>query len=171
MSDKLFDFDESPEESEEKHVDEGVQFDRDKIFNNDYNTGNLDFEEFNIPQVESFYAEKNLEDCYNSHEYERDKNLHAKIDVYFIEGEFYELLKEKKKIPKQNIPLVFVSIREQFKGNDYSDSEIFSAFAEYFSMNYEILYENVPAIYREALVKELDQKYGILKKRGIQKLF
>ena len=29
---------------------------RDKIFNNDYNTGNLDFEEYDMPKVDTVYA-------------------------------------------------------------------------------------------------------------------
>jgi hypothetical protein len=49
--------------------------------------------------------------------------------------------------------------------------EYFITIADYFGMSYEVLYENIPAIYREALVKELDDKYSILKKKGIRKLF
>lgn len=175
MSNKLFDFDDDHLEDgdlpEEENPQNDQAFKRDKIFNNDYNTGNLDFEEFSLPRVDTNYAEKNLEDCYNSHDYERDKKLQEMVDIFFQESELYETLKNKKKIPKQNIPLVFVAIRKRFPLNEFLGSEIFSAIAEYFGMNYEILYENIPSLYRQELVRELDERYGILQKRGVKKLF
>lgn len=143
----------------------------DKIFNNDYNTGNLDFEEYNLPKVDTFYAEQNLNDCYDSHEYEKKKQLEEMVDQYFKDSQYSKTLSMKKKIPKQVIPLVFVEIREKFTSNEFSCSEIFSTIADYFGLNYEILYENIPSIYREQLVRELDDKYGVLKRRGVKRLF
>ena len=146
-------------------------FKRDKIFNNDYNTGNLDFEEFDLPKVDSFYADSNLEDCYDAFEYARKKHLEELVDRYFSESQYYTEFLSKKKIPKQIIPLVFESIRGRFVGIEYSGSEIFSTIAEYFGLNYELLYENIPSIYREQLVRELDDKYHMLKRRGVKRLF
>ena len=77
----------------------------------------------------------------------------------------------KKKLPKQVLPQVYIAIREKFTNNDYTGSEIFITIAEYFGINYEVLYENIPSIYREELVRELDDKYGVLKKRGVTRLF
>jgi hypothetical protein len=144
---------------------------RDKIFNNDYNTGNLDFEEFDLPKVDTFYAEQTLSDCYDSYEYMRKKKLEEMVDAYFRESEFAESLATKKKIPKQVLPLVFVAIRKNFKEYEYTGSEIFTSIADYFGINYEVLYDNIPSIYREQLVRELDDKYGVLKKRGVKRLF
>ena len=143
----------------------------DKIFGNDYNTGNLDFEEYNLPKVDTFYAEDNLRECYDSYEYNRKKELEAKVDTYFIESEPGQVLGNKKKLPKQVLPQVYIAIREKFTNNDYTGSEIFITIAEYFGINYEVLYENIPSIYREELVRELDDKYGVLKKRGVKRLF
>jgi hypothetical protein len=143
----------------------------DKIFGNDYNLGNLDFEEYNLPKVDTFYAEDNLRECYDSYEYNRKKELEAKVDMYFIESEPGQVLGNKKKLPKQVLPQVYIAIREKFTDNDYTGSEIFITIAEYFGINYEVLYENIPSIYREELVRELDDKYGVLKKRGVKRLF
>jgi hypothetical protein len=143
----------------------------DKIFGNDYNLGNLDFEEYNLPKVDTFYAEDNLRECYDSYEYNRKKELEAKVDTYFIESEPGQVLGNKKKLPKQVLPQVYITIREKFTNNDYTGSEIFITIAEYFGINYEVLYENIPSIYREELVRELDDKYGVLKKRGVKRLF
>lgn len=145
---------------------------RDKIFSNDYNTGNLDFEEYsNLPKVDSFYAEDNLKECYDSYEYNRKKDLEEKVDKFFVESEVGKMLGNKKKLPKQVLPQVYVTIREKFTTNDYTGSEIFTTIADYFAINYEVLYENIPSIYREELVRELDEKYGVLKKRGVKRLF
>ena len=147
-------------------------FARDKIFDNDYNTGNLDFEEYsNLPRVDSSYAEDNLRDCYDSYEYTRKIDLEKTVDEYFKNTEHGKVFANKKKIPKQILPHVFVAIREQFKGNDYTGSEIFSCIADYFGLNYEVLYENIPSVYRAELVRELDEKYGILKRKGLKRLF
>ena len=175
MNKKLFDEDEDSlnENYLEGNDDEtSPKFFHDKIFSNDYNTGNLDFEEYsNLPKVDSFYAEDNLKECYDSYEYNRKKNLEEKVDHFFNESEFGKLLGNKKKLPKQVLPQVFISIRERFNNKDYTGSEIFTTIADYFGINYEALYENIPSIYREELVKELDEKYGVLKKRGVKRLF
>lgn len=170
---RLFDENNEEEEdfNEESEDQEAPKFGRDKIFSNDYNTGNLDFEEYNLPKVESFYAESNLDDCYDSYEYHRKKVLEDRVDQYFKESEHGKILVTKKKLPKQVLPLVYVSIRERFIDNDYLGSEIFIGIAEYFGVNYEVLYENIPSIYREELVRELDDKYGMLKKKGVKRLF
>jgi hypothetical protein len=144
----------------------------DKIFSNDYNTGNLDFEEYvNLPKVDTFYAEDNLRECYDSYEYNRKKDLEAKVDQFFNESEAGRALGNKKKLPKQVLPQVYISIRERFTNNDFTGSEIFTTIADYFGINYEVLYENIPSIYREELVRELDEKYGVLKKKGVKRLF
>lgn len=176
-------FDQDPEEEENKDVvnnqpeetddDEQIvkSIPRDKIFSNDYNTGNLDFEEFDLPRVDSFYAEENLKECYDSHEYARLLTLENLVDEYFQKTELYRTLANKKKIPKQIQPQVFVAIREQFRNNDFTGYEIFMKIADYFRISYDSLYENIPSLYREELVRELDEKYHVLKKKGVKRLF
>ena len=161
-----------PDEEEEDEAPTVSKLSHDKIFDNDYNTGNLDFEEYsNLPRVDSTYAEGNLRECYDSYEYNRNFELEGLIDTYFKNIEQGKIFANKKKIPKQMLPTLFVSIREQFKGSDYTSSEIFTAIADYFCINYETLYENIPSVYRADLVKELDEKYGILKRKGLKRLF
>ena len=184
MTNKLFDNNEEEEPIDDESLkldnfteeDEDTEFiptlkSRDKIFENDYNTGNLDFEEYNLPKVDAFYAESNLSDTYDSYEYAKKLQLEELVDEYFKETEHGKVLVNKKKLPKQVLAQVFVSIREQFTDNDFTGSEIFTTIADYFGMNYEILYNNIPAIYKEEIVKELDEKYGLLKKKGLKRLF
>lgn len=162
------------EEEDDEIVDESNSkiFNRDKIFDNDYNTGNLDFEEYaNIPKVDVFYEEENLKEYYDSFEYHRNLELQKLVDEFFKNTEYGKAFATKKKLPKQVLPTVFVSMKEQFKGRDFTDTEIFTGIADYFGINYEVLYENIPSVYRADLVKELDDKYGILKRKGVKRLF
>lgn len=178
---KLFDEDENElddnlplEKNDEDDDEEYVQpkLGHDKIFGNDYNTGNLDFEEYaNLPKVDVFYAEENLKECYDSYEYNRKKELETKVDLFFIESEPGKTLYNKKKLPKQVLPQVYVAIRKRFDNNDYTGAEIFTTIADYFGINYEVLYENIPSVFREELVRELDEKYEVLKKKGVRRLF
>ena len=160
-----------PEEKEDEEF-VPIKASRDKIFENDYNTGNLDFEEYtNLPKVDNVYAEENLQECYDSYEYNRRSDLEVFVDEYFNNTQFGKIFAGKKKLPKQVLPQVFMAIRDQFAEGDYSGSEIFTSIADYFGINYEVLYENIPSVYRAELVKELDEKYGVLKKKGVKRLF
>jgi hypothetical protein len=143
----------------------------DKIFNNDYNTGNLDFEEFGPPKVDQDFVDKHMESYYDSQNYHNKMQTVEKLDEFFKESEVGKIIGMKKKIPKQMIPRLYVSMKDAFKEGEMSEIEFFSLLAEYFGMSYEVFYENIPAVYRETLVRELDHKYGVLKKKGIRKLF
>jgi hypothetical protein len=167
---KIFD-DEEDHFNDDESYDEESPIKIDKIFNNDYNTGNLDFEEYSLPKVDSSYAEKNLQDCYNAFDYNRKMTIDLLVDEFFQKTSYYTILSAKKKIPKQLQSKVFIAISEQFTPNEYTGVEIFTAIADYFNINYESFYENIPAINREQLVRELDEKYGVLKKKGVKKLF
>lgn len=173
---KLFDDEEKVEDPKKFDSEESefvpIKLPRDKIFDNDYNTGNLDFEEYSsLPKVDSFYAEDNLRECYDSYEYARKFDLEVLVDKHFNGTEYGKLLANKKKIPKQILPSLFVAIRSQFTNNDYTPSEIFICIADYFGINYEVLYENISSVHRAELVKELDERYNVLKKKGVKRLF
>ena len=164
---------ETLDESKVEIVEEASKIHHDKIFDNDFNTGNLDFDEFTqLPTVNAEYARENLGECYNSYDYNRNLTLEKTIDEFFKNTEYGKLLATKKKIPKNLHAQIFVSIVEQFGNKDFTISELFIGIAEYFNVNYEIFYENIPSLYRTRLVKELDDKYGIFKRRGgMKKLF
>jgi hypothetical protein len=170
---KLFDedFEEEDENLEESEGGEAKPRKFDKIFNNDYNTGNLDFEEFGPPKVDPDFVEKHMESYYDSNNYYAKMKTMETLDEFFRNSDVGKVIGLKKKIPKQMIPRLYVSMKGAFKEGDMTEIEFFSLLAEYFGMSYEIFYENIPAVYRETLVRELDHKYGVLKKKGLRKLF
>lgn len=171
-------FDEDPEEEFFDENENTLEEDSeklakkvDKIFHNKYNTGEIEYEQFDLPKVDPIYVDNSMQDCYNAQDYYRQKKLAEIIDVYFRETDIGPGLINKKKIPKMLWGKVFTSIREKFTDNEYTGVEIFIGIGEYFNANYTDLYENIPAIYRTELVKELDNKYNILSKKGVKKLF
>ena len=143
----------------------------DKIFQNDYNTGNLDFEEFGPPRVDQDFIDAHMESSYDSANYHTKMQNMERVDDFFKESEMGKIIGQKKKIPKQMIPRLYIAMKDCFGKDELSESEFFIIIAEYFGVSYEVFYENIPAIYREALVRELDNKYSVLKKKGIRKLF
>lgn len=143
----------------------------DKIFNNDYNTGNLDFEEFGVPRVDQEYVDAYMESYVDSNAYHARMEIMQKIDDFFKDTDIGKVIGMKKKIPKQMLGKIYLMNREAFKPGELSEVEYFTNLADYFGMSYEVLYENIPAVYRETLVRELDHKYQVLKKKGIRKLF
>lgn len=172
MSTKLFGEEENQEEAEENLVEiSPLVSKRDKIFNNDYNTGNLEFEEYGPPKVESEYAEAHMESYHNSNEYYFNLRVMERIDDHFRGSDTGKIIGLKKKIPKQLLSKIYLNVREAFTPGELSEKEYFINLAEYFGMSYEVLYENIPAIYRELIVRELDNKFGVLKRKGIRKLF
>jgi hypothetical protein len=144
---------------------------RDKIFNNDYNTGNLDFEEYGPPKVDNDYVESHMESYYDSNEYHFKMQVMERVDRFFKSTDAGKVIGMKKKIPKQMLSNIYLLIKKEFPNGELTEIEYFIAVADYFGISYEILYENIPAIHRESLVRELDGKYSILKKRGMRKLF
>jgi len=172
MSTPLFDSDEEMNEYEEESVEiSPLKIKFDKIFNNDYNVGNLDYEDFGTPKVEKTYADKHMESYYNSSEYHARMEIMEVIDVFFSQSEIGKTIGLKKKIPKQMLSKIYLLLKDAFKPNELSEADYFTSVADYFGMSYEILYSNIPAIYREYIVKEMDDKYSILKRRGLKKLF
>ena len=54
---------------------------------------------------------------------------------------------------------------------DLSKIDLFIHIADFMSMEYHVLYNELGAPSKELLLKELDHKYSIFKKRNIKRLF
>ena len=144
---------------------------RDKIFNNDFNTGNLEFEEYGPPKVDQDFIDQHMDNYYDSNNYHANIEIMKRLDDFFTGSEIGKSIGMKRKIPKQIIPKLYISLKDCFKEGELTESEFFTVLAEYFNMSYEVFYENIPAIYRESIVRELDIKYDVLKRKRQHKLF
>lgn len=172
----LFDFEDEIEDFEDSEIDGaetevGALLDSKtkRSFRVERNDG-FEIEDFGVPVAEASYAAKHNEDTRDAYEYHRKKEIAKLVDVYYRESEVGQSLEGKEKIPTQNYSEIYSSIRGRFETGDFSESDIFIAICEHFCLpSYDTFYLHIPLLYKEALVKEMDEKYGKLKRKN--KLF
>jgi hypothetical protein len=141
----------------------------DKIFNNTY--GERDEVEntisFNLSSVHSDDLEPEDRMHYDF--------LLKKVDE-LIKGSEFEHLNEVtpngviKKLNKVQINKVFFYIIEHL-GSSYTRIDLFGVLSDYFDVFPNKFYNSLSNKFKDELIKELDDKYNILEKRKIRKLF
>ena len=138
----------------------------DKIFNNRYNTGDLDFEQFGKIEPDDIHRPKDSFDEYIANKIQQD------LYNIFVGAHFYEEYSKSKKVPRSEVAPIYYYFDERLvKSEAMSAIEKFVNIAEFMSMSYDVLYEELAPTYKEKLLKELDLKYGIFKKKRIHRLF
>jgi hypothetical protein len=141
----------------------------DKIFNNTF--GEQDLSSETITFKLSPRCESNL-DADDQMHYDL---LFEKIDG-IIKGSEYEHLNEmtsdgvSKKLNKVQINKVFSYVITSL-GKDYSRVDIFGVLSDYFDVFPNKFYNSLSNKFKDELITELDEKYDILKKKKINKLF
>lgn len=126
-------------------------------------------EEFEIDSTADY---RNLQTLitYEDEDYIHTCNLNNKIDEIF-KSTRWAIISPSKKIPKDLIALIFQDILKELEETDYTMVEKFVAICDYTAINYQKAYESIHMKYKEIIVQEMDQKYGILSKKGIKKIF
>ena len=146
----------------------------DKIINNSYNSGNINYEDFSgtikiDDKISSLYDDQLGEHIAELHVL---KMLDEEIYDIFLESPFYEKYKNPKRIDKGDMIKMYYYFKEKLtKQRKFSPSEIFIAFAEFFQINYDQLYTEVGVLDKESLLKELNEKYQLHSKFKNKKLF
>jgi len=146
----------------------------DKIINNSYNTGEIEYEAFNSvmkvdDRVYSFYEDQ-LSD--NIAELRIVKELNETLYTIFLDSPYYEKYKNPKRVDKSDMIKMYYYFKEiLLKKNIYSGSQIFIGFAEFFQINYDLLYSEVGILDKETLLKELHNHSGIQSITKTKKLF
>jgi hypothetical protein len=135
----------------------------------DSKKGDSEEEEFEIDPSLDY---RNLQSVvtYEDEDYIYSCNLNDKIDEIFQESR-WTVISPSKKIPKDLIPLIFQDILKELENTEFSMVEKFVAICDYTAINYQKAYESIHMKYKELIVQEMDQKYGILGKKGIKKIF
>lgn len=75
-----------------------------------------------------------------------------------------------KKLNKVQLNQVFFYIIEHL-GSTHTRIDLFSILSDYFDVFPNKFYNSLSNKFKDELIKELDDKYNILEKRGIRKLF
>lgn len=138
----------------------------DKIFNNRYNTGDLDFEAFGKIEVDDIHRPKDSFEEYIENKIQQD------LYKIFTGAEFYEDYSKSKKVPRSEVANIYYYFDERLKTTEAITAiEKFINIAEFMSISYDVLYDELAPTYKEKILKELDHKYGIFKKKKIHRLF
>jgi len=141
----------------------------DKIFNNTY--GEQDATDYNI----SFNLSPTYGDDMDPDDKMHYELLFKRVDE-LIKGSEFEHLNEVtsggviKKLNKVQINKVFFFIIENI-GSSYTRVDLFSVLSDYFDVFPNKFYNSLSNKFKDELIKELDDKYNILEKRKIRKLF
>jgi hypothetical protein len=83
----------------------------------------------------------------------------------------WSALGPNKKMPKDLIPYVFQDIIEEMKESEFTMVEKFVSICDFMNVGYAKAYELIHMKYKEIIVNEMDQKFGIVSKKKIKKIF
>ncbi|NMC59099.1 MAG: hypothetical protein GYA51_06920 [Candidatus Methanofastidiosa archaeon] len=146
----------------------------DKIINNSYNSGDIEYENFTQPmkvddRVSDLYSDT-ISD--NMVEERTNKVLDEKIYELFEQSPFYEKYKNPKRVDKNDLVKMYYYFKERLlKEKTFSSTQIFIGFAEFFQINYDQLYSEVGVLDKEGLLRELNEKFNLNRKIKTKKLF
>ena len=146
----------------------------DKILNNSYNQGEQNFENFSgtmkvHEKVFSLYEDQLGE---NIIEHRTLRKLDDEMYEIFKESPYYEKYKKPKRADgNDRIKMYYYFKKRLSVEKNYSNMEMFIAFAEFFQVNYDQLYNEVGVLDKESLLKELNEKYGLAHKIKTKRLF
>lgn len=146
---------------------------QDKIINNSYNQGEQAYEGFGVMKVhDSVFSlyEDQLGD--NIIENRTAKMLNDEMYDIFEKSPYYEKYKKPKRADGNDRIKMYYYFKEMLlKQKKYTHTEIFIAFAEFFQVNYDQLYNEVGVLDKECLLRELNEKFGLTNKIKTKKLF
>ena len=145
----------------------------DKIINNSYNQGEQNFEDFGTMKVH--------DSVFHLYEDQLGDNIIENRTIKMLDNQMYEIFEkspyyEKYKKPKRadgndRIKMYYYFKEKLLEQKKYTNMEIFIAFAEFFQVNYDQLYNEVGVLDKEGLLKELNEKYGLTHKINTKRLF
>jgi len=143
--------------------------DRDKIFDNTYNEQDLG------DQSISFTLSPSWGDSMDPDDRIHYDSMLEKVDELIKGSKFENLSKVTedgilKRLNKVQINQVFCFIIDNI-GSEYTKIDIFGAVSDYFNVLPNKFYNSLSNKYKDELIKELDDKYNILEKKNIRKLF
>jgi len=138
----------------------------DKIFNNKFNSGDVEYEAFGKINVKSEFASGDLYEEYNETKIQND------IYEIFRHSKYFTEYSKNKKVPKGEIAEMYYYFDERIpETQEVTIVEKFIGVAEFMSISYDDLYKSLGTSYQEKIIRELDNKYGIFKKKKIKRLF
>jgi hypothetical protein len=149
--------------------DEKIDLDENQESEDNNNKKDTVDEEFEVDSSTDYRSLQSIV-TYEDEDYIYSCNLNNKIDEIFKVSR-WSIISPSKKIPKDLIPLIFQDILKELEETEFTMVEKFVAICDYTAINYQKAYESIHMKYKEIIVHEMDQKYSILSKKGIKKIF
>jgi hypothetical protein len=145
-------------------------------------------EEIEVPETEAIpidpaYAEYlQVEDTtrdYRSFKSSKDEDDEDYLHISALNDLVYEIfhksrwcaLGPNKKIPKDLIPFLFQDLLEEMETTEFTMVEKFVSICDFMNVGYLKAYELIHMKYKEIIVNEMDQKFGIVSRKKIKKIF
>lgn len=145
-------------------------------------------EEVEVPETEAIpidpsYAEYlQVEDTsrdYISFKSSKDEDDEDYLHLSALNDLVYEIfhksrwcaLGPNKKIPKDLIPFLFQDLLEEMETTEFTMVEKFVSICDFMNVGYLKAYELIHMKYKEIIVNEMDQKFGIVSRKKIKKIF
>jgi len=145
----------------------------DKILNNSFNSGELNFREFtHAIKIDSRVSELYEDQLGDVLEHRSMKLLNEILYDIFIESPYYEKYKNPKRVDKNDMIKMYYYFKEEItKVKSFNSMELFIGFAEFFQINYDQLYGEIRVLEKESLLKELNEKLGLQDRIKSPRLF
>jgi hypothetical protein len=146
----------------------------DKIINNSFNSGELNYTDFGQQTIKVDSRVSALYDDLLGDVLEHRTKALLNDEIYkiFEDSPYFKKYKVPKRVDKNDMVKMYYYFKEEImKIKDFSAMEMFIGFAEFFQINYDQLYGEIRVLDKEALLKELNEKYGLDGKIKTKRLF
>lgn len=131
-----------------------------------------EFQTFGQFNIDADWLSSSYNELRQLHETYEIKLLRENLYEIFVNSDFYEKYKSGAKVVKQDLLPVFLHFYDNItEKNRYTNHEKFIEIADFMSMNYEMLYKELPILYKQKIVTDVDEQYKLFDKRKTQKLF
>lgn len=143
----------------------------DKILNNAYNRGDIEYDAYKEIKIESDYLANNLGDNYSSEDYHRKMKLDETLYNILSGSEKWKIFLEKKALKSNLGDLYNFLITEFQEHKEYTKCEFFYSTIDLLDVSYESLYNSLYIIHKSQILEELNKEKNIFMKKKFNPLF
>ena len=143
----------------------------DKIFGNDYNAGNVEFEFFGKIKAQDDFDVTGPEFLDNSFANWEKQQLREELFTIFENATFKDKYSKIKKVPKTEMVKIYYHFADNLTQGKYTGVQIFTEIAEFMKMNYKDMFHQLLPVDKQRIIQELQDEYNVLGKRNIKRLF
>jgi len=137
----------------------------DKIFNNSFNRGDIEYELFGQIKMQS----ESGPDLYDEY---IDSKIQEELYNIYQSSPYSKGFEKGRKLGKSILSEIYYYFEQRLIGGDeMSATEKFIIIAEFMNVPYDEMYSELVTTTKEKLLQELDKKYKIFSKKKIKRLF